>query len=355
MDDNSQVELPDSTVPKDTKLAILGLGNDEFWNGSFQRALQTIIVNCGRIMDLRLLDGVTVGFDYRAALDSVALGYESAVAKGYTNSGGLIGVGKAMRVKRPDGTKVHVVLDGNYLGALVDQEHAEFWPTINIVAHELAHVAVTGWFEEHSPGVMLAPQQGDWAIATLRDAAHTIWEEYAACRLSAPFGDNDVVTGRYSSSLALAIDGAFDGARDRIKAFRLHGDTARLLVETATCVAQPLKMGAYLLGHLDGLGQDASLESICPTANSLGFSSLLGRLSVALRSAWDSRLTWSGLEGVDGIVEVIQKALADAGAIVSLQHEAPGSRIDAPYTAETMPNGEWDMLKVRARRGTDQA
>lgn len=344
-----QESLPTSTVPAEAQLSLRGLGTDSEWNERFKDALLNLVVACGRCMDLRLLDGLTVGFDYDDALDSVDLGYTSSIAKGYTNSGGLIGVGKMLRVKRKDQLKAHVVLDANYLGALVDIEHEEFWPTANIVAHELAHVAIVNWFEQHSPGVMLAPYQGDWATSALRDAAHTIWEEYAACRLSAPFSQGDVETKRYASGLTTAIEGAFANARECIKAYRTHGDVATLLTETSRSIAEPLKIGAYLIGHLDGIGNEADLDTVCPACAESEFSSVFPRLRDSLREAWKTRNEWNGLEGVDGIVRVIQDALAQAGAIVTLRDTDPGSHVDAPFSADTMPNGEADMVAIRLR------
>jgi hypothetical protein len=344
--------LAPSSVPPTCQLSLRGLGSDEEWNRRFLRAINDLVVGCGRFMDLRLLEGVTIGFDYDDALASVDLGYESTIAKQYTNGNGLIGVGKLLRVKRDDGIKCHVVINGECLLALADHEHELFWPTANILAHELAHVAVVAWFEAHSPGLMLAPHQGDWATAVLRDAAHTIWEEYAACRLSASFSSGEVVTDNYVTGLERSADGAISRAHESIKSYRTHHDVSRLLIEVSTPVANPLKMAAYLFGHLDGLEcGEFDLEARCPVAASSEFGPLLVDLQAALRDAWDSRLDWNGLEGVDGIVRVIVAALAAAGAVVTLSQSGNGSRVDVPFSAETMPNGEEDMAFIRLMGG----
>lgn len=340
--------LPPCTVPQACQLSFRGLGDDE-WDGRFQEAVRQVVIGCGYCMDLTLLDGVTVGIDYDDALASVDLGYESSVAKQYTNSDGLVGVAKMLRVKRDGQIKAHVVINANLVYALADPEHEMFWPSANIVAHELAHVAVLAWFEAHSPGVMLSPYQGDWATATLRDVAHTIWEEYAACRLSANFNQGEVVRDRYIQGLETASNGAMTIARESIKAYRLHGDINQLLVETGRPLANALKMASYLMGHLDGSGDELDFSEQCPITSGSEFAPVLPDLLDALREAWDTRLEWHGFAGVDGIVCVIVAVLATAGARVALCSTEPGSRVDVPFTAETMPNGEADMAVIRMR------
>lgn len=346
---DQETPLPPCTVPPACQISFRGLGDDAEWNGRFQEAVRQLVIGCGRCMDLALLDGVTVGVDYDDALASVELGYESNVAKQYTNADGLLGVGKMLRVKREGQVKVHVVINANAICALADHEHEMFWLCANIVAHELAHVAVVGWFEAHSPGIMLSPHQGDWAIATLREAAHAIWEEYAACRLSAQFNQGNVVRDNYAQGLETASEGAIASARDSIKAYRSHGDVSHLLVETCRPIATALKMAGYLMGHLDGSDGEFDLNTQCPIASSNEFAPVLPDLLEALREAWDKRLDWNGLEGINGVVDVLVAALATAGAKVTLCNTEPGSRVDVPYTAETMPNGEADMVIVRMR------
>ncbi|WP_194787552.1 hypothetical protein [Pseudomonas sp. UFMG81] len=342
--------LPPCSIPASCKISFRDIPEGAEWKDKFISAVSDVVVTCGRVMDLSNLDGVTIGFDYDAALDSLDLGYESTIAKQYTNEGGLVGVGKSLRVRRDGAIKVHVVLKGSVLldVALRDLESDEFWAAANILAHELGHVQTASWFEDHSPGVMLEPHQGDWATSTLRDTAHTIWEEYAACRLSALISRGTLVTDSYAQGLETSLEGAVDRARTTIKEFRMHGDVARLLVETGRETAMPLKMVAYLMGHLDGIDEPVDLEERCQVPSDLiqHFDALLG----ALRDAWETRTSWNGLTSLDPIVEVIVDALRTAGIEVTLTEVPPGSRVDVPYRAETLPNGEADMAIIRMRQ-----
>lgn len=333
--------LPPCSIPATCQLSIRGAPEGVEWHDAFQNVILKLIILCGRVMDLSQLDGVTVGFDYEDALDSVDLGYESAIAKGYTNADGLVGVGKMLRVRRDDTVKVHIVLSANVLLNLInhDIETDEFWAAANILAHELAHVEVTTWFESHSPGVMLAEPQGDWAVATMRDAAHTIWEEYAACRLSARFSHGEMATLSYAEGFETSLSGTVTRAHESIISFRTHGNCSQLLIETARAIAMPLKMSAYLMGHLDGLDEKLDLMERCPSVNNSGMGDHFITLQRELRVAWETRKSWEGLSGVDGIVNVILAALLTAGVEVTLSQAPPGSRVYAPFTVETMPNG----------------
>lgn len=338
--------LPPSTVPN-CQLSFRNFSDNEEWNQRFIESFREVLITCGRYMDLSLLDGVTVGYDYDDALASVDLGYESTIARQYTNQGGLLGVAKMLRVLRDGDVRAHVVANANVLNGLADQDDERFWPCVNLIAHELAHVAVMGWFKAHSPGLLLAPHQGDWAVSVLRDVSHTIWEEYAACRLSAPFNSGNVVLNGYVEGVELSVADAMPNAREAIKAYRVHGDINRLLLETTRLVGNPLKMAAYLMGHTDGRQEEFDADDRLPVTGTSEFWPLLPDLIDALRAAWEIRHDWNGLEGVDGIVRVVKDALARAGVIVTLQQEPPGSRVDVPFSAATMPNGEADMVVIR--------
>ncbi|HCF7667827.1 TPA: hypothetical protein NIK52_005356, partial [Pseudomonas aeruginosa] len=152
----------------------------------------------------------------------------------------------------------------------------------------------------------------------------------------------------YTQGLEISVLGAVDRARSAIKDYRTHSDVARLLVETAREIAMPLKMSAYLLGHLDGLDEEVDIDSRCHFAGELTphFHELLG----ALRDAWETRESWDGLASLDSIVDVIVNALQTAGIDITLSQLPPGSRVDVPYRAETLPNGEADMAIIRLRQ-----
>lgn len=343
-------KLPPCSIPPTCQISFRNIPEDAQWKDKFIAVIRTLAETTGRCMNLSNLDGITIGFDYDDALASVDLGYESSIAKHYTKQENLLGVGKALRVRRNGEIKMHIVLNGNVLLDLVNNEPTteEFWGAANIFAHELGHVQTAGWFEAHSPGIMLTQHEGDWATNTLRETAHTLWEEYAACRLSALISQGSLTTTSYTQGLETSVRGALGRARSAIKNYRTHSDVARLLVETAREIAMPLKMSAYLLGHLDGLGENTDIDSRCHFAGEMTphFHELLS----ALRGIWETRESWDGLASLDPIVDVIVSSLQTAGIVITLNQEPPGSRVDVPYRAETLPNGEADMAIIQMRQ-----
>jgi len=322
-----------SSVPADVQLYLLGFDVDEPAVQQLQAVLCELILECGGEMDLRLLDGITVGANYDDALYSVDLGYASSVAKTYTNANGLLGVAKTLRVKRNGAVRAHVVFS-NVLGPLLERDDEMFGPICNLVAHELAHVALIGWFDTHSPGVTLEPYKGDWATGQMQDTAHIIWEEYAACRLCAHFA-TDAVQSQLAQSVELALGTELRDANDAIKRYRKHADTATLFMEVGGHISRPLRSLAYLLGHLDGAQRNLNLVSLCPTFANSRFSPYVSILHEALRQAWESRLSWNGMHGVDRVVDVLLQAMRDAGVDVQLSEGLPGTRLDVPFTSET--------------------
>lgn len=337
--------LPPTTVSVDCQLSCRGFA-DEATALSFGAAMNATVVDLGRVMDLSLLDGVTVGYDYDDALDSVDLGYESTIAKSYSK-GSVVGIAKFLRVLRDGKVRAHVVYHAPYVAAIADDTDENYWLAVNIIAHELGHVAAQRWFDEGIPDVMLKPHEGDWAVASIRDAAHTMWEEYAACRLSAPFS-NDSKIGDYITCVEESVPGKIDAAHERIKAYRTHADVSQVMVEVCASIALPLKMASYLLGHMDGLEDESDLADICPVLSTSPFGPFMPKLHHELRKLWETREAWDGWETFDGLADVLVQACAAAGMIITLDNN--GSRVDMPFTAETMPNGEADMLQIATEK-----
>jgi hypothetical protein len=343
--------LPPSTVPASWQLHLLGLP-DDLCKG-LHRALVSLVVDCGRIMDLSLLSGVTIGSDYEHALASVDLGYESSVAKGYTKTKDLVGVAKVLRVKRDGAVKAHLVFNANTLTGLVSESEEEWLFAANIVAHELGHVSAMAWLEESCPGTMLSEPEGDGLFFSFQYAAHAIWEEYAACRLSALISDTENVKQRYAGVVQRDFSDALERARSSIKSYRRHGNVDQLVLELLGVLGNALKWTAYLAGHLDGCECDEAITDLAPSIGASGFEGAVSRLIAALRSAWDTKLQWENLDDLNGIIEALSDAFETTGAHLTLNRSGP-SHVAVPFTAETMPNGEADMMLIALQKALGQ-
>jgi hypothetical protein len=160
----------------------------------------------------------------------------------------------------------------------------------------------------------------------------------------------DQVMENYAKNVEISMAGAVQNARESIKTYRTHGDRGRLLTETLTAIAKPIKMLAYLLGHLDGLDREADLKAIAPACDGDELSPAVLIVHDALRQAWETRHDWQGMKGVDGVVNALLRAMEIAGIQLRLSEEGDGSMIHAPFTAATLPNGEADMAIIRLQR-----
>lgn len=347
MSEQSSIEDFPSSVPSNTKITLMGFSNDDAAL-EFGEAMKGVLSACGRYIDLSLLDGVTVGFDYDAALHSVDLGYESSFAKGYTNTGDLIGVAKTLRVRRDGVIKVHVVYNANYLGLLTHVNHPDLLATLNLVAHELGHVGVIAWFEQHSPGIMLEPFKGDWLRGQLLDAAHTCWEEFAACRLASVF-NHPIVEEDLLRMATSQTKGAYESAHEIIKDYRTHGDLNRAVVGVVGVILNPIKYFSYYLGHRCGRQEH---ESSAIDAEIFGdFAPFVDAIYEEFQKAWDARYEWDGLNGLNGLLNIILKILSSVGMDIKLDYSENGnsSYVNFPFSPHTLPGGEttYQMMKLQ--------
>jgi hypothetical protein len=96
--DDEATPLPQTTVPATTQLSLMGFPAEmSEVTERFSVAMPQAMLDCGRVMDLERLAGVTVGFDFDAALATVDLGYASERAKAYTKNDDIVCVAKALR------------------------------------------------------------------------------------------------------------------------------------------------------------------------------------------------------------------------------------------------------------------
>lgn len=327
-----------STLPSNTNLCLMGFAQNEEMR-KFADALQDLMIELSTVMDLSRLDGVTVGYDFDAAIKSVDLGYANTHGHSYTNNGDYICVGKALNVMRAGVVKQHVVYNAGVIEQLIDPEHAYHQQAIHIIAHEFGHVAELKWRDEALPGAMLGYQSGDAVDAMLLQASLAIWEEYAACRLTAAYGDADRQQTQYSDNYQQSTAVALDRAKSAIKSYRTHADVDKLLFETGEHLAPPIKMLGYLLGHLDGLDFEGSLDKLCPDHMGTIYQPLAPQLHAELRGLWDSHPNWGGVECFDGLKALVKQAYRAAG--MHIRKEGDGHYVDVPFTLDTMPM-PWD-------------
>lgn len=338
MDDIDWDNLPPSTAIE------VGVQVRDFTNREaatqLGEAVGGAVLTFGSFMDLSTLEGVTIAIDYDAALADIDQGMAGLGPLDRTNTEELQGVAKTCQVMRDGVAKSHLVFNAVMLVPLIADEASsddDRKSAIGIIAHECAHVQINAMMEERVPDARLGAKIADFERSVLFPIAAIAWDEYAVCRLSAPFARLQNV--QHADTVETLLPGARSRANEQIKAYRLHGDLYRLLRDAGSELCQPIKAVSYLLGGMDadGLGWDAFPASRAAIATG-GYGALVNALHAACRSLWDSQSTWSADDDVlAALVDVVRDTFA-SGGIHFYQDHCGEWGIKVPCSAETMPD-----------------
>jgi len=296
-----------------------------------------LVREIGRYIDISTLDGITIAVDFDAALRELDRGIEGLRQEERTNDEGLIGVGKAVAVKRGGEIKTHIVLfaDPVCVLALAEDERnmEDFRVALAIVAHECAHVEENAARERQFPGILLDQTPAGYVRLLERQFAEAFWCEYAVCRISARLARNE--GQRFRVNLTSRLNDARTHAREAIRSYRFHGDVERVLQEVGGAVLEPLRMASYLFGHLDGTSDEkcdvaAELQAADPI-----FVAAIGELVSQMRLLWNRRYEW---EAHDDMLVLGRTAFALIRVCGVHAIAQPDGRayISVPFTADTM-------------------
>jgi hypothetical protein len=161
--------------------------------------------------------------------------------------------GYAIEVMYRRRLRSEIFLDARLLTNLVDPGHPESCAA-NIVAHELAHVALFNWRDRPASSYVGSSTQEGWRHEVLRYLTLPIWDEYAACRLAARSGHPGPVLFNFMGCLRSRLsDGLPQLPRTRRRRWQRR-DAVGSFVKVVERVREPLLTSAYLMGHIDGLG-----------------------------------------------------------------------------------------------------
>lgn len=311
-------DLPTPTAPDSIPFSMRNFASEEGANRTANK-LAFYIRLISRYMNLSRLDGVTVAYDYDVALAELDRGVEGLRPLTRSNDDQLIGVGMAPAVLRDGVVKVHIVLNAPYVEEIDKDEggepNEEFWAALYLLAHECGHVQVTSDKDLAFPGMILQHAVSSYEEAVFMQVNEACWEEYAACRLSAAFGRGRLQL--YEESLRGVLGVARERAADARKDFWLHRDLNRAVAEVAPPLVEPLRLASYVLGHIDGLGDDTSIsEKTRQAIADAGYTDFVDNLGRALRSLWEVRREWSHASQFDIIGDVARDALWSGGLTI---------------------------------------
>jgi hypothetical protein len=128
-----------------------GVGRGRAWNRQLLEAVKAIVIERRRNLNLSKLHSITVGFNLDAILHQhhASLNGSWAFQHSRSNSSRVSAVGCIAGVIHERRYLSHVFLDATHLVDLVDDPKKQSYAA-NIVAHELAHVALNHWQTQRS-------------------------------------------------------------------------------------------------------------------------------------------------------------------------------------------------------------
>lgn len=206
---------------------------------------------------------------------------------------------------RPDR---YVVLDAAFLMTLLRPSEPDL--AHNILVHELAHVVFARYRSNREWLDLFDTPRRAWQRRTWLNLAYPIWDEYAACRLSAWAGDYAGVLFNFQNCIARDI-ADFPAPVRRTKRIRWDVPAAAPdFIRRVRVATKPLLTAAYLTGHLDGLGIAEGVTHFSTPARTSILAECFEPLRIALRTIWDEGRHWhEGKAAMEPLVAVMREAL----------------------------------------------
>ena len=287
-------------------------------------------------IDLRSLDGITVAFDYAEALRNLDRGYVTQHILKPTNTDRATGVAMTARVKRDGKLKSHIVLEAQHaLGILEDSDGPEFARVLYTIAHECAHVEVTSRFATAFPGFLL-----DHQFSVLDSCKWNVvvgcWDEYAATRISAPYGHGAKErTESFQGAFLHALEQTQPRVAQLISEYREHKISHAQVLESSYAIhGDLLKYAGYHLGNIDGLG--LSLDGFTETRRALErswFADYFVQLKDLCEEIFASYGKWTDLDAFGRVGSMAARMVAHNG--VRTYRRKDGSiYVDVPFRGE---------------------
>lgn len=288
----------------------------------------------GEDMNLGGLDGITVARNYGEVLRNLDRGI-AQVRKLTPSSEFAYGVAMTPSVLRNGDIKSHMVFHAACLLPLEDEAHEDWASAVHNLAHECAHVEITGVFNRAFPKTLLMPFEGDDWDMLRWEIIEACWGEYAATWISARYGRDP--TGDYETTFLLVLSEIETKANRATIDYRWHGDHRRIMHEVYISYGTLLKYASYQLGNLAGRGQ--SLADLPKTAAALEghwFAPYWHRLGEELGKIADSYGKWTNKGLFENIGDLADELISDRGLTVT--RLADGSiHVDVPFSANTSP------------------
>jgi hypothetical protein len=133
------------------------------------------------------------------------------------------------------------------------------------------------------------------------------------------------------------VEDGFKTAYEIIKEYRTTGDLQSAFNRVFIAVVTPIKYISYFLGHQFGIQKE---DGDTLDVEQFGvYSPFINAIQDELQKAWDTREQWDGLNGLNGLLNVMLKIFSSAGMDITLDYSERGgsSYVNFPYTPQTLP------------------
>ncbi|MCY3623418.1 MAG: hypothetical protein OXH68_17135, partial [Gammaproteobacteria bacterium] len=261
MNDNGRSSDLPGSMPANVNVVFEGMLDGD--NEETLREIANVLAGHMRVIsehiDISMLDRVTIATDYATAVANVDRGIEvSDHTNQPTNDGIAIGVAMTISVLRDGVAKSHIVFAHEAVRAIADPNADEAYRlALYMVAHECAHVEGQHKFNTAFPNLILRPAPESWDSLDHNKWKYAIqlaFDEYAASRVSAPFGRSSQLSA-YIDTFEETFKRSSLATKEILRAWVIDRDFEKVFHGMFQVYGNLMVRSAYVMGTMDGMGQ----------------------------------------------------------------------------------------------------
>ncbi|SFJ15230.1 hypothetical protein [Celeribacter neptunius] len=290
----------------------------------------------GKYINLQTLDGITLAYNYGTALAELDRGVELGT-KLEASQDWAIGVAMTAPVIRNEQVKSHIVVNAAIMEGLdEDPDHLHCQEAVHLLAHECAHVEINAVFDRQFPDRVLRHKHETWYEHLRWEVISCSWDEYAACRISASFGQDP--SENYLSVFKNILSEVSENVRQAIMKYRQDSDLNSLVVEAQRNIGNLAKFASYVLGTADGFERsfEKDMPELSAALDDHWFRPFFFRLRDALRELWARYGEWQSLDEFGSIADIWLEMMTDRGLEITPQNDGT-MYVNVPFRPETDP------------------
>lgn len=306
-----------SSAPVNCKITLNGYKDSEFAT-KVGNSISEVIQTLSPRMDLSLLDGVTVSYDYENALATLDRGFDTST-KLTPSSGDFVGVAMTPRVLRNGITKSHIVVNAALVECIVDPKDKYFRSALSIIVHECAHVANNSALNKCFPNLIMSHNYKNVHEYLRGECWLSVMEEYCATRLSAWICEDNL--DGFEAVFITQAAGLSQFVEQAISNYRTNGNVDLVLHKVYEKIESTLKLAAYYLGECAAKNVTYKNRDAITIHIDSWFIPYIDRLEFACDSIFNDYGEWDSLAQMFSISDILDDIAKKLGVIVEIQHD----------------------------------